>query len=184
MDTLKIPVLIGTGREGRRSGHIAAYVYGQAEAFGFDTELLDIRGYATAATNTPDVKNVETRQWQSKMGKADGLLIVVPEYNHGMPGELKILLDKAYVEYNRKPVGVVTVSSGGIGGARVFEHLLSVFTILNLVPMNNPVHVSNVDDRLRDGAVTEEARAFLDPRIEALCKELDWFGRALSAARE
>lgn len=57
------------------------------------------------------------------MTRADGLVIVSPEYNHGYPGEMKLMLDQLYKEYNRKPVGICGVSSGALGGARMVEQL-------------------------------------------------------------
>lgn len=38
------------------------------------------------------------------MTRADGLVIVAPEYNHGYPGALKSVLDLLLKEYIHKPV--------------------------------------------------------------------------------
>jgi chromate reductase, NAD(P)H dehydrogenase (quinone) len=64
-----------------------------------------------------------------------GLIIVTPEYNHGMPGVLKNALDWASRPYGKsvlidKPVLVISVSSAFTGGVRahaqVNETLLSI----------------------------------------------------------
>jgi NAD(P)H-dependent FMN reductase len=49
------------------------------------------------------------------MRRADGLVIVAPEYNHGYPGILKHVLDTNLKEYIHKPVGLCGVSAGAFG---------------------------------------------------------------------
>ena len=65
--------------------------------------------------------------------RADGLVIVAPEYNHGYPGILKHALDTNLKEYIHKPVGLCGVSAGGFGGTRVIESLLPVMRELGMV---------------------------------------------------
>ena len=54
--------------------------------------------------------------------RADALIIVAPEYNNGYPGVLKNALDYLLPEYERKPIGIVTVSAGGFGVRGSAEH--------------------------------------------------------------
>jgi NADPH-dependent FMN reductase len=63
------------------------------------------------------------------MERADGLVIVAPEYNHGYCGLLKHVLDSCLKEYIHKAVGIVGVSAGPFGGTRVIENLLPVMGI-------------------------------------------------------
>ena len=65
--------------------------------------------------------------------RADALVLVVPEYNHGYPGLLKHVLDTNLKEYIHKAVGICGVSAGGLGGTRVIENLLPVMRELGLV---------------------------------------------------
>ena len=58
----------------------------------------------------------------SPLESADGILIVTPEYNRSIPGALKNAIDWASRPYgenalNRKPVGIIGTSPGGIGTA-------------------------------------------------------------------
>ena len=62
------------------------------------------------------------------IAEADGLVLCVPEFNHSMPGVLKNALDWAsrpaftsVMAY--KPVAIMTVSAGQLGGACCREHL-------------------------------------------------------------
>ena len=66
------------------------------------------------------------------MRRADGYIIVTPEYNHTYPGLLKHVLDLNYKEYLHKAVGVCGVSAGPFGGVRAIEALLPTFKAFGL----------------------------------------------------
>src|SRR5258705_3488039 len=65
-------------------------------------------------------------QFSAKVARADGLILVVPEYNHSFPGLLKHVLDTNLKEYIHKAVGVCGVSAGPFGGARMIQSFLPV----------------------------------------------------------
>lgn len=178
---LFIPVLLGTGREGRASEKAARLVHEEIKKAGVASVLIDARDYAMAATHASWQPRPENKPWQEAMAKADGLIIVAPEYNHGYPGELKIVLDSLYKEYARKPVAICGVSSGPFGGTRLVEQLRQVVIEFSMVPLRNVVYFSNIvqtfndDGSLKDGAVRE--------RLKPMFEELFWYARALKAAR-
>src|SRR5207247_9791982 len=74
----------------------------------------------------------------------DGIILVVPEYNHGYPGLLKHALDMNLKEYIHKAVGICGVSAGPFGGARVIEGLLPVVRELGLVAIFEDVNFGKV----------------------------------------
>lgn len=70
---------------------------------------------------------------QSKIRKADGVIISTPEYAHGVPGALKNVLDwlvssDALV---LKPVVVTSVSTSGLGGVRSHSPLVLILSAMN-----------------------------------------------------
>jgi NAD(P)H-dependent FMN reductase len=180
MSDLFIPVLLGTARPGRQSELVAAHVLDTVKQRFGQTELIDVADFPISATGlTESPENLD--RYRETVGAADGYVLVVPEYNHGYPGELKLLLDAEYHAYGRKPVGFVSVSSGMIGGARVVEQLRLVAAALRMVPVSPAVHVSNVAE-----AVTADGRftsASLDEVLAEMLAELDWFASALTPAR-
>src|SRR5215467_6711987 len=101
---LFIPVILGTVRSGRMSEHAAKLVTSEiAKRGGVETELIDI---AKMQLRTNDAgEAIKEPDFASKMGRADGLVIVSPEYNHGYPGLLKHVLDSCLKEYIHKAVG-------------------------------------------------------------------------------
>src|SRR5207237_5820757 len=113
--------------------------------------------------------------------RADGLIIVAPEYNHGYPGMLKHALDSNLKEYIHKPVGLCGVSAGGFGGTRVVESLLPVMPELGLVTIFWDVNVSSVGKAFdASGQLLEEA---LPRRVGKFLGELVWMARVLRAGR-
>jgi len=113
--------------------------------------------------------------------RADGLVIVTPEYNHGYPGGLKAILDLLLKEYIHKAVAFVGVSAGPWGGTRVIEALVPAarelglavtFTDLNFPKVQN---VFDEDGKLLDLAFETRAVGFLD--------ELVWMSRVLKWGR-
>src|SRR5258705_1506381 len=82
-------------------------------------------------------------QFSAKVARADGLILVVPEYNHSLPGLLKHALDTNLKEYIHKAAGVCGVSAGPFGGTRMIESLVPILRELGLVTIFWDVHFSN-----------------------------------------
>ena len=117
-----VPVILGTARTGRRSADVAKAVATELKNRDFLTELVDVAEFPMTGTNSP-VKPGALERFRETVAAADGFVIVTPEYNHGYPGELKMLLDSELDAYRHKPVGLVGVSAGQLGGTRDFEQL-------------------------------------------------------------
>jgi NAD(P)H-dependent FMN reductase len=101
------PIILGTARKGRQSEKVAKFMVSQTKKAGFKTKLVDVRDYRIQATNNKGELK-ESKKLKSIVEKADGLIIVSPEYNHSYPGELKMMLDMLYNEYKHKPVNSST----------------------------------------------------------------------------
>jgi len=140
-----IPVILGTAREGRQSEKVAKFILAEVKDAKADTELLDVRDYRIPATDNSK-KSAIAKKLSEKISKADALIIVSPEYNHGYPGELKMMLDMLYEEYAGKPLGIVGVSSGPLGGARMVEKLRLVAIELHLHNIREALYFSGVKD--------------------------------------
>jgi chromate reductase, NAD(P)H dehydrogenase (quinone) len=79
---------------------------------------------------------------RERIRHADGVLIATPEYNFSIPGGLKNLLDWLSrgddQPFNGKPVAILSVSIGPLGGARVQYDLRKVMLFLNAMPLVKP----------------------------------------------
>lgn len=176
-----IPIILGTAREGRQSEKAARFLLGEFEKTGTETELLDVRDYRLPATDNTG-KSETAQRWIERITKADGYLIVSPEYNHGYPGELKMALDMAYPEYSRKPTGVCGVSSGMTGGGRAVEQIRLLAVAFGMVPLQQALYFSNIQDAF-DGSGAIIDKEGYSKRAAKLFEELLWYAEALKKAR-
>ena len=89
---LFIPVVLGTIRQGRMSAHAAQFVaYQLSGRDTVETELIDIA--TLPLSRTDEGQAIKDPTFSAKMNRADAMVIVAPEYNHGYPGLLKHVLD-------------------------------------------------------------------------------------------
>lgn len=163
-----IPILLGSSRPDCYSGKVAQYVDSVLEQDDkAKTELHTPGEFIQEMTIPPWQEEYadETKDWRDIAGRADAFIIVAPEYNHGYPGELKIVLDEDLENYKGKPVLTYGVSAGHFGGARLVEHILMVYNELGLVNVPYPVYFSNVHD-LFDEQSKEEKDEQYKERVE------------------
>lgn len=181
METLYIPVILGTVRQERMSHPVAKLMTAElAKRDGVETELIDIATLPLPTNNAGEA--IKDPAFSSRMTRADALVIVAPEYNHGYSGMLKHVLDSCLKEYIHKAVGIVGVSAGPFGGARVIENLLPVMRELGLVTIFWDVNFGNVRKLFdADGKLLDEA--FIK-RIDKFLGELVWMAKTLRYGRE
>jgi len=79
---------------------------------------------------------------RERIRRADGVLIVTPEYNFSVPGGLKNLIDWISrgddQPFAGKPVALLSASPGPVGGARVQYDLRKVLLFLNAMTLVKP----------------------------------------------
>lgn len=182
-DKLFLPVLLGTNRKDRSSEHVAKWVFAQMrEREDIETQLFDVRDFDLPRDHYGMEIGKDFPEWRDAIIKADGLVIVTPEYNHGYPGILKSVLDLLLKEYIHKAVAFVGVSAGPWGGTRVIEAMVPMVRELGLAvtfsDLNFPKVSSKFDD---DGNLLDNA---YEKRIEGFLDELAWMGHTLRWGRE
>jgi NAD(P)H-dependent FMN reductase len=183
VDKLLLPVLLGTNRKDRNSVHPARWLVGEMQKRPeIETRLFDVGQFALPRDDYGQGLKDRFPEWRDTIIKADGLVIVAPEYNHGYPGTLKAVLDLLLREYIHKAVAFVGVSAGPWGGTRVIEAMVPMVRELGLAvsfsDLNFP-KVQNTFDaegKLLDPAFEKRAQDFLD--------ELVWMSRTLKWGRE
>ncbi|MEO8433264.1 MAG: NAD(P)H-dependent oxidoreductase [Pyrinomonadaceae bacterium] len=182
MEKILLPVLLGTNRKQRNSVHPARWLVGEMEKRpDVETRLFDVSDFALPHDDYGQELKSLFPEWRDTIIKADGLVIVSPEYNHGYPGSLKAVLDLLLKEYIHKAVGLVGVSAGPWGGTRVIEALVPMVRELGLAVTFTDLHFPFVqksfdaEGKLLDQGSEKRAADFLD--------ELVWMARALKWAR-
>jgi NAD(P)H-dependent FMN reductase len=178
---LFVPVILGTPRRGRMSEQAARLVHAQvARREGVESELIDVVKLPIPVDDAGETAKDAT--FSDAVNRADALVIVAPEYNHGYPGLLKHVLDTNLKEYIHKAAGIVGVSAGIFGGARVIQNLIPVLRELGLVAIFWDVNFTSVQTRFDEsGKLLDES--FL-PRIDSFLDELLWMAETLRYGRE
>ncbi|OPC77809.1 FMN reductase [Embleya scabrispora] len=121
-----------------------------------------------------------TRRWSAIVDRADGFVVVTPEYNHGMPATLKNALDYLGHECAWKPVGFVSYGNTS-AGTRAVSHAKEVVTALRLVPLGATVAI-RIGDATHDGRFRPGAH--LADAAHGLLAELVRVAHALTPLRE
>lgn len=183
MSKLFLPILLGTNRKERNSVHPAKWLFGEMQKRDdVETQLFDVADFALPQDDYGQGLKDRFPEWRDAIIRADGLVIVSPEYNHGYPGSLKAVLDLLLKEYIHKAVAFVSVSAGPWGGTRVIEAMVPMVRELGLAvtfaDLNFPKVQKTFDakGKLLDQAYEKRAKEFLD--------ELVWMSTALKWGRE
>ncbi len=167
-----LPIILGTARKGRQSEKVADFLLSQAKKNGFNSEIIDVSDFRVDATDNSK-SSPQAKKLAEKINKAKGVIVVLPEYNHGYPGELKMMIDLLYQEYSGKPVGLCGVSSGKLGGARAIEQLKLVVVELGMVLIQKSLYFSSVKDlfdekgKIKDDSYLKKTKDFFE--------ELAWY---------
>jgi len=179
---LFIPVILGTVRKGRASENVAKFVFEQVKKRdGVETLLVDIRELKFPPDDAGE--QIKDATFSDICARADGLVLVVPEYNHGYPGMLKHALDSNLKEYIHKAVGICGVSAGGFGATRVIENLLPVLRELGLVTIFWDGNFSGAQRSFdENGKILDEPTHV--KRMDKFLGELVWMSKVLRYGRE
>ncbi|MQA11319.1 MAG: NADPH-dependent oxidoreductase [Pseudonocardiaceae bacterium] len=181
---LRVVVIIGSTREGRLGDTIGDWFVEQARRRAdIDPSTVDLAGFDFPASY-PLVASDGMLDFVQRIERADGFVVVTPEYNRSFPASLKQAIDYAYDEWHAKPVGFVSYGCRSTGLYAV-EQLRAVFTELHVVTMRDSVSFNLLDGDVDDtGAPLEAAtRGRLGQAVNTMLDQLVWWGRALRAAR-
>lgn len=181
-DRLFIPIILGTSRKDRKSESVAKWVVSKMqERDEIETQFFDVRDFDLPRDHYGTEIGDDFPEWRDAIIKADGIVIVTPEYNHGYPGSLKGVLDLLLKEYIHKAVAFVGVSAGLWGGTRVIEAMVPMVRELGLAvtftDLNFPTVKSKFDE---DGNLLDEA---YEKRVQAFLDELIWMAKTLRWGR-
>src|SRR3989449_9782405 len=183
---LRIAIIIGSTRPGRKAEAVAKWVYEIAQKRSdAEFELVDIKDFNLPLLDEPvspimgQYSKPHTRTWADKVGSFDGYVFVTPEYNHGISGALKNAIDFLFAEWNNKAAGFV--SYGSAGGARAVEHLRLVMAEGPIATVRNQVLLSLFTDFEKFSVFKPDPRH--EKAVNAVFYQVIAWGGALTKAR-
>jgi NAD(P)H-dependent FMN reductase len=148
---VKVGIIIGSTRPGRKAEAVGRWVYGiAAKRNDAQFELVDIMDFNLPLLDEPvppslgQYSKPHTKAWAAKVASFDAYVFVTPEYNHGTSGALKNAIDFVYAEWNNKAAGFV--GYGSAGGARAVEQLRLVMGEIQVADVRAQVMLSLFTD--------------------------------------
>lgn len=187
MSDLKLAVIVGSTRPGRRGKAVADWLLTRAKGrAGADYELIDLADYPLPHLDEPMPPSTgryageHTKAWSARIAGFDGYVFVTPEYNHSTSGVLKNAIDYLHGEWNNKAAAFV--SYGALGGTRAVEHLRAIASELQLAHVRQQLSFSLFTD-FENLSVFKPAAAY-DTSAVVLLDQLESWARALKAVRQ
>jgi NAD(P)H-dependent FMN reductase len=185
---LRVAIILGSTRPGRKGEAVARWVYNIAkkqrsndaqfeyvDIKDFNLPLLDEPGIISQGQYTQD----HTKKWSAKIDSFDAYVFVTAEYNHGIPGALKNAIDFLYREWNNKAAGFV--SYGGTGGVRAVEDLRLVMAELQVATVRAQVSLSLFTDF--ENFTTFKPAPYQEQYVYTMLDQVIAWGTALKALR-
>lgn len=181
---LKIPVIVGSVRRGRQSAKVARFARDRLKKAGADSSLLDLAEIGLPVMEERLSKRDDPPPglvaFARAVATADAVVVVSPEYNGSIPGSLKNALDYLHAEWDRKPVGIVTVSAGGFGGVNAQSQLQLLFLRIKALPVA-AMPVSRVFTSFGEDGEPQEAH--YEASFARFADTLSWYAGAIGAAK-
>ncbi|MBS1039207.1 NADPH-dependent FMN reductase [Gluconobacter cerinus] len=155
--------ICGSIRPNSYSQAILNYIRSNDEFLG-DVNAIDIGALPHYSQDTEENALPETvLSARKKISVSKGVIIVTPEYNHGIPGVLKNALDwfsRPIFEscIQEKPVFFLTHSPGALGGVRAQYQIRETLVTLNCRLSPTPeIAITHIRNKVTDGKLTDEA---------------------------
>jgi NAD(P)H-dependent FMN reductase len=187
-ETVRLAVILGSTRHGRRGCGVAEWVHARAAARAdTDASLVDLADFALPVFDEPEPPmtgrhvHPHTAAWSEAIAGFDAFVFVTPEYNRSIPGALKNAIDFLYYEWNDKAAGFVSYGTDA-GGARAVEHLRVVMGELRVADVRAQVALSLRDDFEAD--TTFAPREPVASRTDEMLDQVVAWGRALRTVRD
>jgi NAD(P)H-dependent FMN reductase len=148
---IKVAIIVGSTRPGRKAAAVAQWVHGIAKKRGdAEFEVVDIEDFKLPLLDEPvppsqgKYAHAHTQAWSAKVDAYDAYIFVTPEYNHATSGALKNAIDYLYKEWNNKAAGFV--GYGSAGGTRAVENLRLIMGELQVADVRAQVALSLFTD--------------------------------------
>ena len=183
---LRIAIIIGSTRPGRKAEAVARWVYEIAAKRGDASfEVVDIADFDLPLLDEPvppimnQYSKPHTKAWAAKIATFDAFVFVTPEYNHSTSAALKNAIDFLYREWNDKAAGFV--GYGGAGGTRAVENLRLVMGEIKMADVRAQVALSLYNDF--ENFSIFKPRPQQEAAVNAMLDDLIPWGQALQTMR-
>lgn len=191
---INLKIIVGSRRPNRAADRVLPWVIRRTSEYGsFQTEVLDLKDWnlplfqehlgSLGDISDPTYSDPIVRAWNQKIRESQAILIITPEYLHGMPGLLKNALDNIFASFafRNKPVAAVAYSSGIAGGSRAIENLTNVALEAEMILLRNTVIIPFVEQAFDENG--NPTSAMTEAAATVMLEDLAWWSNVLNDAR-
>ena len=146
---IKINILSGTDRPDSTSMKVSEYIYPKLKGYGAQSDIISLRDFPIKdiAGGRYGEKIPSIQEFNKKVLNCDGLIMVIPEYNGGFPGILKLFIDylpfpKAF---DKLPIAFIGEADGAFGALRPVEQMQMVCNYRNAYLFPERVFIQRVN---------------------------------------
>lgn len=176
---MNIKIISGTDRPGSMAKKVADHVCDLYLKEGVDAEVVCLRDFplqdVVGGKYGKDIPSVKA--FNENVLSADGLVFVIPEYNGGFPGILKLFID--YLPFpeafEKMPMAFIGEAAGAFGALRPVEQFQMIANYRNALQFPERVFIQRVTKNFEEGeGITNEfTRSLLNSQIENFIKFVD-----------
>ena len=184
---LRIAIIIGSTRPGRKGEAVAKWAYEIAQRRSdAEFELVDIKDFKlplldeSMSATMGQYTQHHTKTWSAKIASFDAYVFVTPEYNHATSGALKNAIDFLYSEWVNKAAGFI--GYGGASGTRAVENLRLVMGELQVATVRAQVGLSLFTD-FENFSIFKPA-SMHEKAVNSMLEQVIAWGGALKTLRE
>jgi NAD(P)H-dependent FMN reductase len=183
---MNIVVISASTRQERKSHQVALEVLNRiSKRDTINSTLIDIKElnlpnldyvYKNHPSPTEQMKN-----FSEILSKSDGIIIVSPEHNGSYTGALKNTLDFFFGEFSKKVFGVVSVTTGKLGGIRAAMELQKLILVLGGYTLPRYMTTPEVQNVFKEGKLVDES---YEKRLESFLDEFLWLTEAIKNQKQ
>lgn len=176
-----ITIIIGTNRRKSEANNFGKQYYEALTEKGETVNYLHLKDINPAlyhAEMYDEPIQAELLAIQEKyILPAEKFVFVIPEYNGGMPGAVKMFIDALSIHrreesFSNKKAAIVGVAAGRAGNLRGMEHLTGILHYLNTIVLPNRQPYSSIHKLMdKSGNITDAATlAVIQNHVEQIIK--------------
>ena len=182
---MKIAIISGSARPERQSHQVALEVKDRLDKLSVDNWLWDVK-----ETNLPLLDYTFDshpspgeilKKLKSHLDETEVFLIVSPEHNGSYPGSLKNSMDYFFKEYSQKVFGIVSVSSGMLGGISAAKNLQQYANTLQGIVYPPYLITPKVQNLFSNGILSDDSYG---GRMDKFLKDFLVFANKLQGGRK
>jgi NAD(P)H-dependent FMN reductase len=155
-----ITVIIGTNAASNSTSAIAKAYVKALESHNVTYQLADLQYLPTdfIHSNMYHDRSESFEAFQSKyLFPTDKYIIILPEYNGGIPGIFKLMMDASDITKSwwHKKACLCGVAAGRAGNLRGLDNLTNILNYLKVDVLKNKLPISRINDFVNDNGLND-----------------------------